>query len=788
MSYESAVKEDSPKGYLRFGESSGTEVKDASGNALTGTYKNAPTLGVAGALVGDPDTAVSFAAAKQQWVSVPDSATLDLGDILTYEAWIKRASIGTTQTIIDRGAGGMIVRFLTTNKILVRRNGVANICESTTTITDTTTWHHIVVTKNGATVKIYIDGVDRTGAVTNSTLVNNAHVLGIGAADGDTVEIGEWFDGSIDEVAVYGTALSEARVKAHYELGSTLIFNQELTGSSASFSSEADIFMIEELVSGSSGSSGFQFEEFIFSESFSGSSISEGTMTSEFLEVTAMQINGESSSTGSSESSFEASELISGSSSSIGSESESLEVGELVEGSSLSLGSVEQILVFVETPEGTSVSTLGSNDEARFEETATGISASSVVGTIDEAIATEEGVSGSSSSLGSEIELNEYLEPDQPIPAPIEHRGRRRPVVWKFILIDSNTMEELGEIKSARGKQLQLALDKPGGCNFNVPIDYQLFKDVEEINHGILAYRNKEPRYSGMIWNLDESIDGNSIAVQSVGWFETLNHRILRENVGYPPFNTGVVNAGQIVFMPASGSVGTTGYHPGGLLTIASAQHPTWLVEGISSDVMQRIISYQKGQNIGQAIMQLSEIEAGFDFWVDPLTRALDLTSWDSVPDKTNSVVFGYNWGNKNIKQLGRQFDPSVMANRVTALGKYGGGFAEDIESQEKYQLFEEMTQLNDVVDPNVLLGYAGGEVLLRSRPRVLYSFTPMPFNGNRRVPEPFKDYDIGDMVSFTAVRPPRVDIRGQAVRVYGMNIDISDEGNEKVSALQISP
>ncbi|HSC21425.1 MAG TPA: LamG-like jellyroll fold domain-containing protein, partial [Solirubrobacterales bacterium] len=216
MSYESVIKEDSPKGYWRLGESSGTEAKDSSGNAQNGTYKNAPTLGVAGAIGLDSNTAVSLAAASKQWVSIPDSATLDLGDILTYEAWVKRVSTGTGQTILDKGSGSLIVRFLANNKVLVRRNGVANICESTVAVTDTTSWHHIVVTKNGATVKIYIDGVDVTGTVTNSTLVNTAVVLGIGAADAGEEE---FFNGSIDEVAVYGTALSKARVEAHRAAG-----------------------------------------------------------------------------------------------------------------------------------------------------------------------------------------------------------------------------------------------------------------------------------------------------------------------------------------------------------------------------------------------------------------------------------------------------------------------------------------------------------------------------------------------------------------------------------------
>lgn len=213
MSYESVVKEDTPKGYWRLGEPSGTSAADSSGNTQTGEYKAGPTLGVTGALAGDANTAATFAKASKQFVTVPDSATLDLGDVLSYEIWFKRASTGTLQTLIDKGPNQLIVRFLANNKILVRRNGVANICESTSTVTDTTTWHHLVVTKNGATVKIWLDGVDVTGAVTNSTLTNTAISLSIGASEAGAEE---WWDGSLDEVAVYGTALSEARVKAHF--------------------------------------------------------------------------------------------------------------------------------------------------------------------------------------------------------------------------------------------------------------------------------------------------------------------------------------------------------------------------------------------------------------------------------------------------------------------------------------------------------------------------------------------------------------------------------------------
>lgn len=361
-------------------------------------------------------------------------------------------------------------------------------------------------------------------------------------------------------------------------------------------------------------------------------------------------------------------------------------------------------------------------------------------------------------------------------------------VEWKIHLVRSSTMETLGEIRQARDRSFQLAQNKAGGCDFTVPLDYDLFGEVEEIKYGVIAYRNKVPRYSGMIWNLDENTEGNQLKVSSVGWFETLNHRILRLDVGYPPYGAGLITGGEIVFANPSGLPSEMNYFPGGLLTIANEQRDTWIAEGASTDQMNRIVSYQRGQSIGQAIMQLSEVEGGFDFRIDPETRIMDISNWDEAKDKTADVFFGFKWGPNNVKQLGRQFDASQMVNRYTAFGKFGGGFAEDVESQEDLQLFEEQTQLSQVVDPNVMLAFAGGEVLLRKQPRVIYSFQPFPFTLDSGVPQPFVDYDLGDLITFTAVSPPRIDIRDQTARIFGINVAVTDEGNEKITALQIAP
>ena len=65
-----------------FDEGTGTTVADASGNGNTGTTANTSWT------TGHSGSALSFNGSSS-WVTVPDSASLDLTSALTLEAWVK---------------------------------------------------------------------------------------------------------------------------------------------------------------------------------------------------------------------------------------------------------------------------------------------------------------------------------------------------------------------------------------------------------------------------------------------------------------------------------------------------------------------------------------------------------------------------------------------------------------------------------------------------------------------------------------------------------------------------
>jgi hypothetical protein len=181
-----------------------------------GTYTNGPYLNEPGALVGDTDRAVQFDGAND-YVTVPDNNTLDLGNgPLSAEAWVMRHdAVGSTwDDIFQKGTAAYQIGFFGPDYSLVK-DGTAVIVGAAGSASDLTAFHHWVATKNGTTSKLYRDGVDVTGTVTDQTLSNTATALFIAAKSGTS----EFLNATLDELAIYNAELPVATVLDHYNAG-----------------------------------------------------------------------------------------------------------------------------------------------------------------------------------------------------------------------------------------------------------------------------------------------------------------------------------------------------------------------------------------------------------------------------------------------------------------------------------------------------------------------------------------------------------------------------------------
>lgn len=217
--YASAVLTDSPLGYWRLGESSGATAVDSSGRGNDGTFNGAVTLGSTGA-IADGDTSISLTSSAG-YVDAGNPADLDISDdTLTIEAWINPSAVQTAP-IAGKSKSGQndYTLWVVNNRAHFNLyNGSGEVYPFNGTIQmPVGQWSHVVGTYDGTTARIYVNGVlDSQKAFSGNISGNDALNFEIGRRTNG----GNQFRGGIDEVALYGDALSADRVLAHFEAAS----------------------------------------------------------------------------------------------------------------------------------------------------------------------------------------------------------------------------------------------------------------------------------------------------------------------------------------------------------------------------------------------------------------------------------------------------------------------------------------------------------------------------------------------------------------------------------------
>lgn len=224
--YASEVDADNPIAYWQFNETSGTTMSDSSGNGHHGTYLNSPTLGQPGAGSGT-GTSVLFNGVNEYAAAT----MIPLGQSFTVECWAKSANDDWNEDgwlASSRGTNGFILHPDIGQKSM--RGFVYDGTGSPTfhgagsgSVADIQQFHHYVLTYDYAIDQavFYIDGqaVSTTPNVLGGlTRVGDPNIPDISVWIGRDQFTGEARYGNawVDEMAIYGTALSADRVQAHF--------------------------------------------------------------------------------------------------------------------------------------------------------------------------------------------------------------------------------------------------------------------------------------------------------------------------------------------------------------------------------------------------------------------------------------------------------------------------------------------------------------------------------------------------------------------------------------------
>ncbi len=195
------------------------KATDASGNANTGQLVALSTS--TSVVSGKIGQALQFKSASSQYITVPSASSLNPSSKnFTISTWVKRATAGSTGPIVDKSgvyAFDIGVSPCTGSQVKLTKYNVVDVCIGT--FPSDTNYHHLVAVWSTTGITLYVDGAINGTSADTSSFSSGTGALTIGYDSGDNV----YFSGSIDDVRVYGRALSATEVQQLYVNGGGVI-------------------------------------------------------------------------------------------------------------------------------------------------------------------------------------------------------------------------------------------------------------------------------------------------------------------------------------------------------------------------------------------------------------------------------------------------------------------------------------------------------------------------------------------------------------------------------------
>lgn len=220
---------DDPLAYWALADLTGTTAADDSGNGHAATLAGGVTLGAEG--IHEGPGAAAFDGTNDS-AEVPDADPLDLGGAFTIELWARPDRVDVLAGLVSKdGAGfdttGAYNLYLGPDgKLWYETNNLSPAVVSATGAVSAGAWHHLAATFDPAaspTMRLYVDGAQVASGSPPAPTANTKKLL-VGRRG-----VGSFFEGILDEVAIYPQALSAARIAAHHDEGRRALAPQTTT-------------------------------------------------------------------------------------------------------------------------------------------------------------------------------------------------------------------------------------------------------------------------------------------------------------------------------------------------------------------------------------------------------------------------------------------------------------------------------------------------------------------------------------------------------------------------------
>lgn len=164
-------------------------------------------------------SAIYFPGLAGSYVTIPDSASLDVGNTYTLDAWIYPMNLAAQNVIFSTRHGGTVGSWslkcgpgsggLNAGRLFLVGEGGTIVVESVDNVLSVYRWTHVALTDAAGVYKLFVDGVEVAYAITNAfTSANTAQPKLIGAR---TTTL-EQFYGLISRVRLWSVALTQAEI------------------------------------------------------------------------------------------------------------------------------------------------------------------------------------------------------------------------------------------------------------------------------------------------------------------------------------------------------------------------------------------------------------------------------------------------------------------------------------------------------------------------------------------------------------------------------------------------
>ena len=215
--YGAVVAADGPASYWRLGETAGTTAADSVGTS-PGTYMNGTTVGAASLVAADPTNRSASFDGVNDSVKVQSTPALSPTGAVSVEAWVRPSSVPASGSFasITTKAESYALQFNGPQlEFTTMQDGTRRRVQAPAGAVVAGQTYHVVGTYDGTTQRLFVNGSEVAKGSFSGLLSANTNPVVLGSWDSAS----EFAAATIDDVALYGKALTATQVSSHFTNG-----------------------------------------------------------------------------------------------------------------------------------------------------------------------------------------------------------------------------------------------------------------------------------------------------------------------------------------------------------------------------------------------------------------------------------------------------------------------------------------------------------------------------------------------------------------------------------------